>query len=110
MRQFVKSVEEKALGVKVLKGVRPDQQLVKVVNDQLVELMGGQQEDLNDPKDGPQVLIRVYVSDQAIPFPTAKSTADSYHRSSCSQALRSCTCAECTYNCATKARSNRQCH
>jgi len=55
VRQFVKSVEEKALGVKVLKGVRPDQQLVKVVNDQLVELMGGQQEDLNDPKDGPQV-------------------------------------------------------
>ena len=54
VRQFVKSVEEKALGVKVLKGVRPDQQLVKVVNDQLVELMGGQQEDLVDPKDGPQ--------------------------------------------------------
>ena len=58
MRQFVKSVEEKALGVKVLKGVRPDQQLVKVVNDQLVELMGGQQEDLNDPKDGPQVSCK----------------------------------------------------
>lgn len=58
VRQFVKSVEEKALGVKVLKGVRPDQQLVKVVNDQLVELMGGQQEDLNDPKDGPQVCMK----------------------------------------------------
>ena len=57
VRQFVKSVEETALGTKVLKGVRPDQQLVKVVNDQLVELMGGQQEDLNDPKDGPQVLL-----------------------------------------------------
>lgn len=55
VRQFVKGVEEKALGVKVLKGVRPDQQLVKVVNDQLIQLMGGQQEDLNDPKDGPQV-------------------------------------------------------
>ena len=57
VRQFVKSVEEKALGVKVLKGVRPDQQLVKVVNDQLIQLMGGQQEDLNDPKEGPQVLM-----------------------------------------------------
>ncbi|KAK9902214.1 hypothetical protein WJX75_007861 [Coccomyxa subellipsoidea] len=57
VRQFVKSVEETALGTKVLKGVRPDQQLVKVVNDQLVELMGGQQEDLNDPKDGPQVIL-----------------------------------------------------
>ncbi len=57
VRQFVSSVEAKALGTKVIKGVRPDQQLVKVVNDQLVELMGGQQEDLNDPKDGPQVLL-----------------------------------------------------
>ncbi|EIE18517.1 signal recognition particle protein [Coccomyxa subellipsoidea C-169] len=57
VRQFVKSVEETALGTKVLKGVRPDQQLVKVVNDQLVELMGGQQQDLNDPKDGPQVIL-----------------------------------------------------
>ena len=53
VRQFVASVERGALGVKVLKGVRPDQQLVKVVNDQLIALMGGQQEDLVDPKDGP---------------------------------------------------------
>ena len=55
VRQFVASVERDALGVAVLKGVRPDQQLVKVVNDQLIALMGGQQEDLVDPKDGPQV-------------------------------------------------------
>jgi signal recognition particle subunit SRP54 len=62
VRQFVKNVEEKALGVKVIKGVRPDQQLVKVVNDQLVELMGGQQEDLNDPKNGPQVTPGLLVN------------------------------------------------
>ena len=55
VRQFVASVEAAALGVKVVKGVRPDQQLVKVVNDELIRLMGGQQEDLVDPKDGPQV-------------------------------------------------------
>ena len=57
VRQFVASVERDALGVAVLKGVRPDQQLVKVVNDQLIQLMGGQQEDLVDPKDGPQVGV-----------------------------------------------------
>ena len=57
VRQFVASVERDALGVKVLRGVRPDQQLVKVVNDQLIQLMGGQQEDLVDPKDGPQVGV-----------------------------------------------------
>ena len=54
VRQFVASVEAAALGVKVVKGVRPDQQLVKVVNDELIRLMGGQQADLVDPKDGPQ--------------------------------------------------------
>ena len=55
MRQFVKKVEETALGVKVIKGVRPDQMLVRVVSDELVQLMGGQKEDLVDPDDGPQV-------------------------------------------------------
>jgi hypothetical protein len=52
VRRFVGRVEEAALGVKVLKGVRPDQQLVKVVNDQLIELMGGQQEGLVEVKAG----------------------------------------------------------
>ena len=72
VRQFVKSVEETALGTKVVKGVRPDQQLVKVVNDQLVELMGGQQEDLNDPKDGPQVQITCLYT----PLPSALTQYD----------------------------------
>lgn len=57
VRQFVKKVEESALGVKVVKGVRPDQQLVKVVNDELVSLMGGEKQDLNEPRLGPQVRI-----------------------------------------------------
>jgi signal recognition particle subunit SRP54 len=55
VRQFVKRVEEKALGVTVIKGVKPEQMLVRVVNDELVELMGGKKEGLNDPDDGPQV-------------------------------------------------------
>ena len=55
MRKFVKQVEETALGVQVTKGVRPDQQLVKVVNDQLIELMGGKQQGLVEPAKGPQV-------------------------------------------------------
>lgn len=53
----MKSVEEKALGVQVIKGVKPDQMLVRVVNDELVALMGGQKEDLVDPDSGPQVRL-----------------------------------------------------
>lgn len=55
VRNFVKRVEESALGVQVLKGVKPDQQLVKVVNDELIELMGGQKQELVVPRKGPQV-------------------------------------------------------
>lgn len=36
----------------MLKGIKPDQQLVKVVNDQLVELMGGTQQGLVEVKAG----------------------------------------------------------
>lgn len=57
MRKFVKQVEETALGVKVVKGIKPDQQLVKVVNDQLIELMGGEQQGLVKPAKGPQVSL-----------------------------------------------------
>ena len=52
-------VEEKALGIKVVKGVKPDQQLVKVVNDELVELMGGKAEGHVETRPGtPQVRER----------------------------------------------------
>ena len=41
VRRFIKRVEAAAIGKVVTQGVRPDQQLVKVVADELVELMGG---------------------------------------------------------------------
>ena len=55
VRKFVKGLEEKALGAKVVKGAKPEQQLVKIVNDELIALMGGKQAELVVPKDGPQV-------------------------------------------------------
>eukprot|EP00877_Chromochloris_zofingiensis_P011891 jgi/Chrzof1/6956/Cz02g05130.t1_CPSRP54A[v5.2] len=40
VRRFVKRIEDKALGIEVISGVTPQVQFVKVVNDELVELMG----------------------------------------------------------------------
>jgi signal recognition particle subunit SRP54 len=40
-RDFLKHVEERALGEAVLKSVRPGEQVVKIVHDELVEVMGG---------------------------------------------------------------------
>jgi signal recognition particle subunit SRP54 len=41
VRQFIASVQEKALGADVLKGLNPAQQVVKIVHDELVEILGG---------------------------------------------------------------------
>jgi len=58
VRRFVARVEERALGTAVLKGVKPEQQLVKVVNDALIDLMGGKASGLVEGGPGrPQVLL-----------------------------------------------------
>ena len=41
VKEFVADVKEKALGEEVLKSLTPGQQVVKIVNDELVALMGG---------------------------------------------------------------------
>ncbi|KAM3312002.1 hypothetical protein ACQJBY_032165 [Aegilops geniculata] len=56
-RSFIESVTEKAVGTDVIRGVQPEQQLVKVVNDELVQLMGGEVSDLVFAKTGPTVIL-----------------------------------------------------
>ena len=46
-KQFTDTVKEKALGQNVLTSVSPGQLLVKIVNDELTELLGGKTENLN---------------------------------------------------------------
>jgi signal recognition particle subunit SRP54 len=41
VKKFVDSVKEKALGQDVLSSLTPAQQVIKIVNDELVALMGG---------------------------------------------------------------------
>lgn len=43
VKDFVNQVKDRALGEDVLKGLNPAQQVVKIVNDELVELLGGEQ-------------------------------------------------------------------
>jgi signal recognition particle subunit SRP54 len=42
-RRFIDSVTEKAVGQSVLRSVTPGQQVVKIVNDALVEMLGGEE-------------------------------------------------------------------
>lgn len=46
VKTFIERVKEKALGQEVVKGVDPGQQFVKIVNDELITLLGGTTEEL----------------------------------------------------------------
>ena len=46
-RDFVKAVKEKALGSEVLNSVTPGQQIVKIIHDELVAVMGGETKEIN---------------------------------------------------------------
>ncbi len=43
VRRFIDAVTEKAIGSEVLKSVTPGQQVVKIVSDELVEMLGGEE-------------------------------------------------------------------
>jgi signal recognition particle subunit SRP54 len=47
VKEFVDKVKVEAMGEKVLRGVEPGQQFVKIMHDELARLMGGESEGLN---------------------------------------------------------------
>jgi signal recognition particle subunit SRP54 len=57
VRQFTSDVRTKALGEEVLKRVDPGQQVVKIVSDELTELMGGAARDLALSPRKPTVVV-----------------------------------------------------
>lgn len=56
VKLFISRVRQKALGTEVLQAVSPSQQFVKVVYDELVELLGGENVPLN-MKGGPGIVM-----------------------------------------------------
>ncbi|MBD0336507.1 MAG: signal recognition particle protein [Cyanobacteria bacterium Co-bin13] len=57
VKDFVSDVQEKALGAEVISGVNPSQQFIKIVNDELVKLMGETNEPLADAREKPTVVL-----------------------------------------------------
>ncbi len=55
-KQFTDLVKEKALGQQVLTAVSPGQLMVKIVHDELAQLMGGEQEEINI-KGSPAIIL-----------------------------------------------------
>ena len=59
VKDFIATIQEKALGQDVLKSLTPGQQVVKVVKDELVELLGGTESRINFTPNPPTVIMLV---------------------------------------------------
>ncbi len=59
VKEFISTIEEKALGQNVLKSLTPGQQVVKIVKDEMVELLGGADSKINITPNPPTVIMLV---------------------------------------------------
>ena len=59
VKEFITTIQEKALGQDVLKSLTPGQQVVKIVKDELVELLGGQTSQINFTPNPPTIIMLV---------------------------------------------------
>lgn len=56
-KEFVNNVKEKALGQEVLKKLNPSQMVVKIVHDELVELLGADQSEIKYNSNKPTIIM-----------------------------------------------------
>ncbi|MFH1148906.1 MAG: signal recognition particle protein [Actinomycetota bacterium] len=59
VKQFVDRVRARAVGEEVVKSVTPAQQVVKIVYDEMTEILGGQQQALNFAAHPPSIIMLV---------------------------------------------------
>ncbi len=59
VKEFILSIQEKALGEEVLKSLTPGQQVVKIVKDEMIELLGGTESKINFTPNPPTIIMLV---------------------------------------------------
>ena len=57
VKNFTRQVEEKAIGENVMSGLNPGQMVIKIVHDQLVELMGSEKTEIPLNQNGMTVIL-----------------------------------------------------
>lgn len=72
VRTFIDKVTEQAVGQQVLRSVTPGQQVVKIVNDALVEMLGAEASDLNVDVSPPAIVMMVGLQGSGKTTTTAK--------------------------------------
>ena len=56
-KDFTKTVTDRAIGAQVMESLTPAQMVIKIVNEELASLMGGQQVRLNSPSKPPAIVM-----------------------------------------------------
>ena len=59
VKQFTKTVTERATGAEILESLSPAQQVIKIVNEELTKLMGGSNQKINISPNPPTVIMMV---------------------------------------------------
>ena len=59
VKEFISSIQEKALGQDVMKSLTPGQQVIKIVKDEMVELLGGTESKINFTPNPPTIIMLV---------------------------------------------------
>ena len=59
VKEFIAVIQEKALGQDVLKSLTPGQQVVKIVKDELIDLLGGTDSKINFTSNPPTIIMLV---------------------------------------------------
>ena len=59
VKEFISVIEQKALGQDVLKSLTPGEQVVKIVKDEMIELLGGTESKINFTPNPPTIIMLV---------------------------------------------------
>lgn len=57
VKNLISQIKSKALGHNILKNLNPEQMLIKIVNDELIEILGKETAELNLATQGPAVIL-----------------------------------------------------
>ena len=59
VKEFIASIQEKALGQDVMKSLTPGQQVIKIVKDEMIQLLGGTESKINISPNPPTIIMLV---------------------------------------------------
>ena len=57
VREFIANVREKAYGVAKSRSLNPGQQVIKIVNEELIQILGGKARELHEADRGPTIYM-----------------------------------------------------